>query len=426
MTGIRSRGEAIDSSMPESTDNQHPPLHADVPVVLLASACWDVATPVNVHHIARRFAAVGNPVLFVESTGLRAPSARSLHDRSRIAHRIKGWWRGARQIEQNLTVLSPLSLPANWPQPARKFSTRWLSAAVRHAINQFNLHHPVLWAFLPGYHRVAELLPHRLLIYHCVDDYAANPGVDAAAVREEEKRMLDRADLVLASSAPLAERLQQMRNDVHLRPNVAFVGRFTAAIEGNVPEPDDLKAVAKPRAVYAGNLAAYRFDSEMLAQVAERLPSVQFVLIGPFGVGDLDAADAHWQRLIAQSNVHAIGPRPHESLPAYLAHCDAGIIPFLDNDHTRSSFPLKVWEMLGAGLPIVTTDLPALRGVAPPQMIRMSCGAEAFAEELRQAIAQSNQDQLQRITIARQHDWAKRIDELRTLIGSRLHSAHSL
>lgn len=387
-------------------------------LVILASACWDVATPVNVHHIARRFAAAGHRMLFVESTGLRQPSVRSMHDRSRVVRRLGGWWRGARQVEENLTVLSPLTLPAHWPQPARSLAARWLGAAVRHAMKQHDFQQPILWAFLPGYYRTVERIPHQLLVYHCVDDYAANPGVDAAMVRDDERNMLNQADLVFASSKPLAERLGKVRNDVHLLPNVADVTRFASAVEDELPEPTDLAGVGRPRAVYVGNLAAYRFDGELLAQVAERLPSVHFILIGPPGVGDLDAAAAHWPTLGKRPNIHMLGPRPHHELPAYLAHCDAGMIPFLDNDHTRSSFPLKLWEMLGAGLAVVGSDLPALRGVAPPEMLRVARDADSFADALQAVISDAGRGREQRLAVARQHDWSQRIEELRALLGS--------
>lgn len=283
-------------------------------------------------------------------------------------------------------------------------------------MKRLGMNSPILWAFLPTYHRVAMQLPRRLLTYHCVDDYAANPGVNANAIRADERQMLRSADLVIATSRPLADRLRHEREDVQLMPNVADVELFTAA-RGNAAEPDDLASIPRPRTVYVGNLASYRFDRGLLAAVADRLPKVQFVLIGPCGLGDTDSAADAWRSLRRRDNIHLLGSRPHESLPAYCVHCDVGLIPFLDNDHTRSSFPLKLWEMLGAGLPVVCTDLPSLHGVAPPEMVRFASDATSFAEAVEGAIKDSPHDREQRADLARRHDWNDRIEQLRRLFN---------
>jgi len=86
-------------------------LATDVPIVLAASASFETPTPVNAHHVARRLAARGQRVLFVESSGLRPPSPRaSGRDLGRIAARVRGALRGVREAEPRLNVLSPL-----WP-----------------------------------------------------------------------------------------------------------------------------------------------------------------------------------------------------------------------------------------------------------------------------------------------------------------------
>ena len=124
----------------------------------------------------------------------------------------------------------------------------------------------------------------------------------------------------------------------------------------------------------SGNLAAYRVDLALLAALARG--GVSLVLVGPIGLGD---ARARAPRRSPSSSrcrgVRAVGPRPPEALPALPPSRDVALMPFLDNDHTRASFPLKLWEYLAAGLPVVATPLPNLRELGGARSRRARAGA---------------------------------------------------
>jgi glycosyltransferase involved in cell wall biosynthesis len=388
-------------------------LALDVPIVVLASAPWETPAPVNAHQVARRMAARGHRVLFVESTGLRSPSlVRSAHDRRRVLARLRGFLRGAHEAEPRLWVLGPLALPAGARGAARWLSDRWLAAAVRRAMRRSGIARPVVWAFLPTALPVARRLRGRALVYHCVDHYAANPGVDAERVDAAEREMLGAADLVLASSPALAERLGRARGDVVLAPNVADVALFSRAAHEALPEPPELAGVPRPRAIYAGNLAAYRLDFALLGTLADLLPDVAFVLVGAAGLGDVGGAPAGFGALRARRNVHAFGARPQAELPAWLRHADVALIPFLDNPHTRASLPLKLWEYVASGLPVVATALPQFRELAAQGVVRAAAGPEAFATAIRAAVAECGARRAERASRAWAHDWSARVDEL--------------
>ncbi len=392
-------------------------LSTDVPIVVLASAVWDTTNPVNAHQLARRLAAAGHKVLFVDSSGLRAPAlVGSAHDRRRVLARVSRGFGGARQVAPNLHVLSPLTLPAGWPEPLRSVS-QWLYArAVRAAAAE----RPIVWAMLPTQLEAAQSLRPRLLVYHAVDDYAANPGVDAAWLRACESRMLRAADLVFAASPSLAEKLRAERRDVELLANVADVELFSRAVTENHAEPESLAGLPRPRAVYVGNLAAYRFDFESLQAAARALPNVGFALVGPIGLGDPKAPAGPAESLAKEPNVRFTGPVPQEHLPALLAHCDVGLVPLLENPHTLSAMPLKLWEYLAAGLPVVARDLPNLRGLAPESAIRLYRGPADFVTALRAALEDAKAGRDSRLELARPHGWPARIAEIRRVLAKKL------
>ena len=395
----------------------------EVPVVLGASASWETPAPVNCHQVALRLADRGHRVLYVESTGLRAPSPlRSSHDLTRMLGRVRGFLGGVRQVAPNLQVLSPVALPGMGSRGLRELSMRGIGRAVASAARRHGLPRPVLWAFLPTYLRTADALDPSLVVYHCVDAYAGNPGVDAAWVDEVERRMLRRADVVFATSPLLAERLRAARPDVELAANVADVELFGRAVTEKLPEPRELRGLPPRRAVYVGNLAAYRIDFDLLLAVARSRPELQLLLIGVAGMGDVGAGPPPGRELLALPNVTTLGPRPQRDLPAYLRHCQVALIPFLDNDHTRASLPLKLWEYLAAGLAVVATDLPNFRSLAEEGLIRTARDPEGFAEAVARGLEDPPERRAERLARAQRHDWRAQMERLCTRVGIGLDS----
>lgn len=396
-------------------------LSTDVPFVVLASAVWDTTNPVNAHQIARRLAARGHRTLFVDSSGLRAPAlVGSAHDRRRVLARLARGLRGAREVAPNLFALSPLTLPAGWPEPWRTVSQSLYGSAVRRAARlRLRMSRPIVWAMLPNQRRAALALEPRLLVYHAVDDYAANPGVDAAWVRASEREMLAAAHLVFAASPSLADRLRALRADAELLQNVADVDLFSRALRTQ-PEPPQLAGRPRPRAVYVGNLAAYRFDFALLREAARALPHVDFVLIGPLGLGEAADAAGPAAALGRERNVLFLGPLPQEALPTVLAHCDVALLPLLENDHTVSCMPLKLWEYLAAGLPVVARDLPNLRGIAPESAIRLYRDAPSFLAALGKSLEGAGREREARSALAAAHGWPARMAEISSRLARAL------
>ncbi len=392
-------------------------------MVLGASASWETPAPVNSHQVALRLAQRGHRVLYVESTGLRPPAPLgSSHDLSRVLQRVRGWIGGVRQVAPNLQVLSPVAPSGVGPARLRELSMGALGRAAARAARRLGLERPVLWAFLPTYLRMANALDPRLVVYHCVDDYAGNPGVDETWVKELETRMLERADVVFATSPVLAERLREERPDVELAANVADVELFGRAVTEDLPEPCELRELPPQRAVFVGNLAAYRIDFDLLLAVARSFPELQLLLIGATGMGDVGRGSRACGELLALPNVTALGPRPQQDLPAYLRHCQVALIPFLDNNHTRASLPLKLWEYLAAGLGVVATDLPNFRSLAEKGLIRTARDPRAFAKAVSTALADPAERRAERLACARGHDWRARMDALCASVGRGLES----
>jgi glycosyltransferase involved in cell wall biosynthesis len=281
---------------------------------------------------------------------------------------------------------------------------------VRRAVRRLGLRAPILWAYVPQAEVLIEAIGPSLVVYHCVDDIAAHELIDTASFRAAEARFAARADLVLASAPALAERLRTISANVMDAPNVADTDLFCRALEPGPLDPG-MAALPTPRIVFTGAIAAAKLDLTMLARMARLRPSWSFALVGPVGTGD---PHTDVSALASEPNVHLLGLRSYTQLPAVLRAADAGLIPYARNELTNSIFPMKVYEYLAAGLPVIATPLPALANVAA---VRTAPDAEGVVALLEQALSEdSPEHRAGRSRAAREHSWDRRLEEIAAAI----------
>jgi len=372
-------------------------------------------------------------VLYVEPFALRRPHLRHPSDLKKIARRLQAWVRGAagwpHSAEQRLWVLSPYGIPL---ESLRGWNANRAITGIRRASRRLCFERPVLWTFLPTGGHLVGRIGEIAVIYHCVDDYAGNPGVNTALLEREEDELLVRADVCFATSRPLLERLRGrirrrsscgsgpypesvgMRHEgpemVYV-PNVAEVERFEEARGGTPPE---LAALRRPIIGYVGNIASYKLDVELLASVATRRPEWTFVLIGPLGGGDPSTSLGALQKL---SNVRYIGARPHAELPRYVQAMDVGMIPFVHSRVTESSLPLKTFEFLAAGTPLVATGLRSLRSEPLNDALRYGDTPAEFVKAIEAMLDQMKFDGGKTLAdrcraVASRYRWSLRFPEI--------------
>jgi glycosyltransferase involved in cell wall biosynthesis len=381
---------------------------ADRDIVCIGSADWATELPINQHQLMGRLAAQNN-VLFVESLGLRKPQLAG-RDLARLWRRLKRGLRGARPAPEGLHVLSPLVLPLHSKEAVRKLNRWLLRFQVKRAARKLGMREPILWAYVPQAEDVIQVLDPELVVYHCVDDVAAQKGVDAESFREAEERFARRADLVLASAPALAERMRTLSDHVLYAPNVADTGTFATALEPGPIDPA-IDSLPRPRLVFQGAIVATKLDVKLLAEVAALRPEWSIVLVGPRGAGD---PTGDLSPLDQAPYIHMIGPRLADDLPQVLRGADIGLIPYAINDLTRSVFPMKVYEYLAAGLPVLATPLPALDGVEAIETVGSAEELVAAAE--RELAADSPEVRQARSRDAASHSWEARLEEIESAL----------
>lgn len=351
--------------------------------LLFATADWDTPYWTNKQHTADHLAKAGWQVLYVESIGLRAPKVGSGTDWARIARRLWRGLRGPRHVAPGIWVYSPLVIPFRHDHPwIRSLNRGLLSHSLRRFIRSHRFVRPLVWTYHPF---VLDLLKDLdadaatstgPLVYHCVDDLSAIPGIDAKAFNAEEVRLLEKADHVFTTSAALHAKCAAHHTRVHDFPNVVDLDHFGQARSPGAL-PAELLAIPSPRLAYVGALSDFKVDFPLLEQVARAHPKWQVVLIGEEREGQADPLLASLAQL---PNVHRLGHRPYQRLPDYLRGMDVGLLPTRINDYTRSMFPMKYFEYLAAGIPVVSTPLDFTR--RHTHGLAIGADADGFAEAI--------------------------------------------
>lgn len=367
------------------------------PVICFSTADWDAPLWSNKQHLMKRLAAQGCSVLYLDSLGLRAPGLGG-QDLARMAARLKAWRPYAAPVGDGISRDSPLVVPFHSLAAARALNRRLLSWRLRRNERKLRLEGGVVWAYTPAAADAFTLGRHRALVYHCVDDLAAYPGIDPVSYRIGEERLARRADVCIASSRPLVSHLERLgAREVLYWPNPADTGSYRAAAEAP-REPN-----RRPVIGFVGAVAEHKVDFDLLREVARRRPEWRFPMVGPVGMG-LATSDVDTGTF--PDNVEFWGLRGREDLPGIVAGFDVGSIPYVQNGYTSGVFPMKVFEYLGAGVPVVATSLPSLVGEV--DHIAFADDPDAYISAIERALASAPEDAQKRRAYADGFSWDNR------------------
>lgn len=365
--------------------------------------------PTSKTHIMRILAR-RNRVVWINSIGMRRPTA-SRADLGRLASKLRRGLGGCREVEQNLFVVNPLVVPLPGIAAADGLNAVILAGTLRRLSRRLALKRPILWSFLPTVGRLLGRLDERMVIYHCVDEYAEFSGVPKQALLRMERDLVRRADLVLTSSERLCEERRPGNPNTHFVPHGVDVDHFARSLEATTVIPEELRRLRRPIIGFIGLLADW-VDLDLLRALAQARPDWSFALIGKSST-DLAAVRE-------LPNIHILGQRPFSALPAYCRGIDVGIIPFRINQLTLRANPLKLREYLASGLPVVSTPMPEVARFAPP--VHLAEGPAAFLTGIEAALAETERDETarrRRMLSMRAEGWEGRVEEISRLIRDR-------
>src|SRR6266480_915072 len=375
--------------------------------IICFSQDWE-GDPTSKKHIMR-ILSTKNRVLWVNSVGMRRPTA-SGRDFRRLVAKLRRTLMGCVEVEPNLFVANPLVLPLPGVELAERLNAAVLAGWLRRLCRRLGMARPILWTFYPYANRLVGRLGERMVIYHCVDEYASFSGMPREAVVRMERDLILRAHIVFTSAEQLcAERRAVNRNTYFVRHGVD-VRHFSRALDPATPVPQDMRTLPRPVIGFFGLLADW-VDLDLVRALALARPGWSFALVGKIET-DLGS-------LGALPNVHLLGQKPYDSLPGYCRAFDVGIIPFRVNALTVRANPLKLREYLAAGLPVVSTPLPEVARY--DGLVGLADGVDGFLAAIEAALGERSEAMARRrVEAMRGESWAARVEEISALIGGTL------
>lgn len=294
-----------------------------------------------------------------------------------------------------------------------------VAAQVRSLVARFGLHPDrlVSWIYDPFQEMYLGLVGERLSVYNCYDEYSAYPSIPVfrtiSEIRKREKRILKRVDIVLVVSKMLLRSKEILSDNVHVVSHAVDWSHFRRAIDEATVIPEDIKNIPHPIVGFVGNVTD-RIDFTLLEHISKSHLSWSLVLIG--GGRDVQVLDA----IAELPNIHLFGARSFEKVPDYLKAFDVCIIPYdADDPFNVNCFPLKLYEYLSTGKPIVSTDLPAVRPF--DGLVRIAHDVGDFERHVAEALEEQDEDLRQRrLAVAQENSWERRAEAVSRIIEDTL------
>ncbi len=325
---------------------------------------------------------------------------------------LRGWQPKFRTITDSLFVYTPPPmLPFSMWHPALNYiNCQALYLLLKKLFDKINFNPAILWLTFPPSLPLISFLKAPLICFDCIDYYSEFfPDHRGKILAGQETALLSQVDLVFATAAPLAEKCKKHCSSVYLLPN-AVSSTFLKKTRESCPA--ELAGLPRPIIGYIGAISHW-LDFELIKFLAQKRPYWSFVMIGP---------QEKSVAIKSLSNVHVLKPKDHEKLPAYIDHFDVCTIPFIVNELTHTVNPVKLYEYLARGKPVVATNTRELKRFS--RVCSLSHDKEHFLNNIETALQEKGRERARKIQagidLAQANRWEHRIQTISTLLESRL------
>ena len=304
----------------------------------------------------------------------------------------------------SLSIVKPLPLDRtfDWVKNVNESMVRGRVISVA---RELRLHDYLLWFSYYDSLGLDRTESTRFKVYDCIDDWSEFRQAYRDRLPEMEARLVKESQVVFATSRRLYEGKHRLNPHTYLVPNGVDFEHFSRPAGLTVPPA--LQDVQHPTIGYSGAISWW-VDLELVEAVARKRPDWSFVFVGPVKEGI---------RLPRLANVRFVGQVPYEAVPSYLSVFDVCLIPFRQTRLIESVDPIKVYEYLATGKPIVSTPLPQVERFRPFVEIVEGPNLEHAIE---QALKDDSSDRREaRKGIAAENSWDRRFAEIMRIIHER-------
>ncbi|MFQ5400875.1 MAG: glycosyltransferase [Anaerolineae bacterium] len=372
-------------------------------ILILSSTDWH-GNWGSRQQIARLWAAHGRRVLYVERMAGWEHLARYPDLRRR---RIRRRREGVMEVEPGVWLAAPPPLlPGRYYLPAiARFNAAWVRAWLRPILRRLGFAAPLLWLYKPEQAALAGQFGAVGTVYHCIDEWTVGTaGRKKRVIIQLEAELLRRADVVFANSRLTFENKRPFNPHTYRLPSGVNIRHLQAVSDPNLLVPEEVAHLPRPVLAYVGNVDE-RIDLDGLMRLAQARPSWTLLFIGRVNRLAVDI-----EPLAALSNVILLGERPFAQLPALLRAADLCLLPYVQSEAARYRSPLKLYEYLATGLPIVSAPHPEVEEFR--HLVTITPAAE-FAAGIAAALAADTPEKrrARQETVAA-HSWESRFAQI--------------
>lgn len=358
-------------------------------IVMISTADWDAPLWTNKQQIASRLVSDFR-VVYVEPLVALGKGKRG------YSHR---YWTDSSGV---YVYRPPAAIPfGNKFEQVNEINHNLVSQSIKQYIGELGFEEYILWVYTPTGAPYLNTLTPVLSCYDCVDEYSAFPGAWITKTLRMEGQLLGNVDAVFTTAKTLYEEKSKKNPNTHFIPNVGDFDHFSKAL--TMKPNRHISTVKKPVIGFVGALN-YKLDNDLLEELFQTHTDWTFAFVGPdrgFGM----------ERYVNLPNVVYYGLRTINELPGFLSGFDVCIIPYKVDRYTMGVLPIKFYEYLASGKPIVSTAIPELTGFS--NMIGIASNADQFGYAIEQQLAKDNAEKREkRIALAKANSWESRIHSI--------------
>ena len=379
-------------------------------IIIIYGPPWDQPAQLSKHHFARLWSKE-NRVLYIE-----APiNPFSFITRKKEARYLwKKYKNGYQKVSDSLWVTTFFYL---LPFRGNKylFGGKWINwinqyfvkNKLKQQLEDLGFNNPILVVGSAHIYPIVDAFNAEKIIYHCSDDYTLVPSFPKS-FKEIEKNLMKVCDLVITTADELKKAKEHMNANIVSIPNGVNVHHFKLTQNIRTMIHEDIKQIPKPIIGYIGTVFRW-IDQDWIEYAAKEHKDYNFIFIGP--------VTTDISKLQKLRNVFFLGPKPYDSLPSFLKAFSVAIIPFVIDGVTLKASPIKFYEYLASGIPIISTDLPDLKYFY--DVVSLVNNKEDFCNQIKITIENDNNSlMLKRMKLAESYSWEKRFNQLNKYIES--------
>lgn len=316
-------------------------------------------------------------------------------------------------VESELRISRDRGVYVCVPHLRRDLSRAAINTELRNLLYELQVKskitHPVMWYYTPMALEFSRDLTSSAIVFDCMDELSAFRHAPPELLKLEAE-LLKRADLVFTGGQSLYEAKQERHRRVYAFPSSVDVPHFLSARQGKT-DPQDQLALPHPRLGFFG-VVDERMDLNLLDTIAARRAQWQLIILGP--CVKIDPA-----MLPRRPNIHYLGMKQYEELPAYLSGWDVALLPFAKNESTKFISPTKTPEYLAAGRPVVSTSVrDVVRPYGEQGLVHIADEPTAFIDAIEQALDPPQAGWRERVDrMLSEMSWDRTWDEMSALIN---------